>query len=108
MQRMQPPNMRRAVKWVRWSIECPLAPRGLGAVDEFKRLQRLTRGPGNDEGLRTNVERMSNDEGQMPRHLDFDIHSEFGIRNSELHPNVTLKASVPGPYTLSGRLLPND
>jgi 5-methyltetrahydropteroyltriglutamate--homocysteine methyltransferase len=41
------------------------APRGLGAVDEFKRLQRLApAGP-------------------------------------------TLKASVPGPYTLSGRLLPN-
>ncbi|MCA9223466.1 MAG: hypothetical protein KDA71_24295, partial [Planctomycetales bacterium] len=41
------------------------APRGLGAVDEFRRLQRLApAGP-------------------------------------------TLKASVPGPYTLSGRLLPN-
>src|SRR5215218_6062878 len=41
------------------------APRGLGAVEEFKRLQRLAPvGP-------------------------------------------TLKASVPGPYTLSGRLLPN-
>jgi 5-methyltetrahydropteroyltriglutamate--homocysteine methyltransferase len=41
------------------------APRGLGAVDEFQRLQRLApAGP-------------------------------------------TLKASVPGPYTLSGRLLPN-
>src|SRR5829696_6275034 len=41
------------------------APRGLGVVDEFKRLQRLApAGP-------------------------------------------TLKASVPGPYTLSGRLLPN-
>lgn len=41
------------------------APRGLGAVEEFKRLQRLApAGP-------------------------------------------TLKASVPGPYTLSGRLLPN-
>ncbi|HRX80659.1 MAG TPA: hypothetical protein P5307_16435 [Pirellulaceae bacterium] len=41
------------------------APRGLGAVEEFKRLQRLApSGP-------------------------------------------TLKASVPGPYTLSGRLLPN-
>ncbi|MCA9207251.1 MAG: hypothetical protein KDA55_02800, partial [Planctomycetales bacterium] len=40
-------------------------PRGLGAVDEFRRLQRLApAGP-------------------------------------------TLKASVPGPYTLSGRLLPN-
>jgi len=42
------------------------APRGFGAVDEFRRLVRLApRGP-------------------------------------------VLKASVPGPYTLSGRLLPND
>ena len=42
------------------------APRGLGAVDEFQRLQRLApHGP-------------------------------------------ILKASVPGPYTLSGRLVPND
>src|SRR6478672_11130904 len=42
------------------------APRGLGAVEEFKRLQRLApQGP-------------------------------------------SLKVSVPGPYTLSGRLLPND
>src|SRR3954468_10859974 len=46
------------------------APRGLGAVEEFKRLRRLApaaeaRGP-------------------------------------------SLKASVPGPYTLSGRLLPNQ
>ncbi len=42
------------------------APRGLGVVDEFKRLQRLA------------------------------------------PPGPVLKASVPGPYTLSGRLLPND
>src|SRR5881394_1428631 len=42
------------------------APRGLGAVEEFQRLQRLA-----------------------PTGSD-----------------VTLKASVPGPYTLSGRLLP--
>jgi 5-methyltetrahydropteroyltriglutamate--homocysteine methyltransferase len=41
------------------------APRGLGVVEEFKRLQRLA------------------------------------------PPGPTLKASVPGPYTLSGRLLPN-
>src|SRR5439155_4260390 len=41
------------------------APRGLGAVEEFKRLQRLA------------------------------------------PPGPTLKASIPGPYTLSGRLLPN-
>jgi len=46
------------------------APRGLGAVEEFKRLQRLA----------------------APL----------------AHKCVTLKASVPGPYTLSGRLLPNE
>ncbi|MEZ5301328.1 MAG: cobalamin-independent methionine synthase II family protein [Verrucomicrobiales bacterium] len=43
------------------------APGGLGAVEEFRRLQRLAPGGG----------------------------------------GVTLKASLPGPYTLSGRLLPN-
>jgi 5-methyltetrahydropteroyltriglutamate--homocysteine methyltransferase len=44
------------------------APRGLGVVDEFKRLQRLA---------------------------------------GERGAGVTLKASVPGPYTLSGRLVPS-
>jgi 5-methyltetrahydropteroyltriglutamate--homocysteine methyltransferase len=48
------------------------APRGLGAVEEFKRLRRLFEAvPGN------------------------------------LLKPITLKASVPGPYTLSGRLQPN-
>lgn len=42
------------------------APEGMGAVEEFKRLQRLA------------------------------------------PPGPTLKASVPGPYTLSGRLMPNE
>jgi 5-methyltetrahydropteroyltriglutamate--homocysteine methyltransferase len=42
------------------------APRGLGAVQEFKRLEQLA------------------------------------------PPGPTLKVSVPGPFTLSGRLLPND
>jgi len=42
------------------------APRGLGCVEEFQRLQRLA------------------------------------------PAGVTLKASVPGPYTMSGRLLPGD
>ena len=48
------------------------APRGLGTVEDFKRLQRLA-----DSAIR--------------------------------HPPsaITLKASVPGPYTLSGRLQPN-
>ena len=48
------------------------APRGLGVVEEWQRLARLT---------------------------------ESKIQNSE--PKITLKASVPGPYTLSGRLMPN-
>ena len=48
------------------------APRGLGAVEEFKRLRRL-----------------------------------FEAVPANLLKPVTLKASVPGPYTLSGRLLPN-
>jgi 5-methyltetrahydropteroyltriglutamate--homocysteine methyltransferase len=48
------------------------APRGLGTVDDFRRLQRL-------------ADRL--------------------LRPSSNRP--VLKASVPGPYTLSGRLLPN-
>ncbi|HWN95685.1 MAG TPA: methionine synthase [Methylomirabilota bacterium] len=51
------------------------APRGLGTVEDFKRLQRIA-------------------------------SSQLETRNSKLE--ITLKASVPGPYTLSGRLLPND
>ena len=45
-------------------------PRGLGAVDEFERLKRLT--------------------------------AAAGVKGP------ILKASVPGPYTLSGRLVPNE
>jgi 5-methyltetrahydropteroyltriglutamate--homocysteine methyltransferase len=48
------------------------APRGLGAVEEFHRLQRL---------------------------------AETLLASASTRP--TLKASVPGPYTLSGRLIPN-
>ncbi|MCB1128482.1 MAG: methionine synthase [Verrucomicrobiae bacterium] len=48
------------------------APRGLGTVEDFQRLQRLAR--------------------------------RLGCGNSG---GPVLKASVPGPYTLSGRLLPN-
>jgi len=50
-----------------------VAPRGLGAVEEFERLQRIA-GP---------------------------------LLAERRNPPV-LKASVPGPFTLSGRLLPND
>jgi 5-methyltetrahydropteroyltriglutamate--homocysteine methyltransferase len=49
------------------------APKGLGAVTEFQRLQRLAA-----------------------------VHLA-----GRAAPVPTLKASVPGPYTLSGRLLPN-
>ena len=48
------------------------APRGLGAVEEYKRLQRL-----------------------------------YTAAFSQVSKAPTLKASVPGPYTLSGRLEPN-
>jgi 5-methyltetrahydropteroyltriglutamate--homocysteine methyltransferase len=48
------------------------APRGLGTVEDFQRLQRTAK-------------------------------SQILNRESE----ISLKASVPGPYTLSGRLLPN-
>src|SRR5712671_3596223 len=47
------------------------APRGLGVVEEFNRLQRLV------------------------------------TEAYPLTPLPSLKASVPGPYTLSGRLIPN-
>lgn len=54
-------------------VVAPLsAPRGLGAVEEYRRLVRLA-APWTESGA----------------------------------PAPTLKASVPGPYTLSGRLLPN-
>src|SRR5213595_1502427 len=49
------------------------APRGLGAVEEYHRLQRL-----------------------------------FASSYAHLPCSPTLKASVPGPYTLSGRLEPNS
>src|SRR5687767_7694224 len=48
------------------------APRGLGAVEEFQRLQRIVTSHGTPSA----------------------------------RPSPTLKASVPGPYTLSGRLSP--
>jgi 5-methyltetrahydropteroyltriglutamate--homocysteine methyltransferase len=50
------------------------APRGLGAVEEFERLQRLAKA--------------------------------HGLLSVGFAP--ALKSSVPGPYTLSGRLLPNE
>lgn len=54
------------------------APRGLGVVEEYRRLERLVTA--------------------LP----------LATPGSRPGPPVTLKASVPGPYTLSGRLQPND
>jgi 5-methyltetrahydropteroyltriglutamate--homocysteine methyltransferase len=54
------------------------APRGLGAVEEFERLARLTKAQG------------------------------WPSPGAGAARAPTLKASVPGPYTLSGRLIPND
>src|SRR5438094_30886 len=56
------------------------APRGLGTVAEFQRLQRLAGGAG----------------------------CQPAGDNGRLTACPTLKASVPGPYTLSGRLLPSE
>src|SRR3954449_403162 len=53
------------------------APRGMGCVEEFQRLERIA--------------------GKM---LAAEAASPRGAPR--------LKASVPGPYTLSGRLLPNE
>ncbi len=57
-----PAHDQRGKHKISWPFE---APKGLGTVDDFKRLQRLAKS------------------------------------------DATLKASVPGPYTLAGRLLPN-
>jgi 5-methyltetrahydropteroyltriglutamate--homocysteine methyltransferase len=51
------------------------APRGLGAVEDFRRLQRL---------------------------------AAAQLKNQKSNLQTALKASVPGPYTLSGRLIPNE
>ena len=66
------------------------APRGLGVVEEFQRLKKFA--------------------GSSSQ---FTEESSQFAANSSQHsairtPQSALKASVPGPYTLSGRLLPND
>src|SRR6185436_9750646 len=61
------------------------APRGLGVVDEFKRLQRLV--------TPCSRRREEADSKNAPPHAGYA---------------PALKASVPGPYTLSGCLFPNN
>jgi len=66
------------------------APRGLGVVEEWQRLKRLA------------------------QETAFRRSGAGGLRPNPEHPNAptpehpALKASVPGPYTLSGRLIPNE
>lgn len=62
------------------------APRGLGVVDEYRRLERLA-----GRSRRGNEAEHSDHGDSPPRYL-----GGYG---------PVLKASVPGPYTLSGRLL---
>jgi 5-methyltetrahydropteroyltriglutamate--homocysteine methyltransferase len=61
------------------------APRGLGTVADFQRLQRLTHG----------------------RFASLTQPASSHPNRSNPNSVPTLKASVPGPYTLSGRLMPN-
>ncbi len=73
------------------------APRGLGTVDDFERLKRIAGQP-----LTRPSDTLSPSEGER-----------VGVRGAASSPIAhcpsppTLKASVPGPYTLSGRLLPS-
>lgn len=75
----------------RHQIIAPLeAPRGLGAVEEFERLQRLApRGDTRSAHVSTR-----------------DVGLSTLGKSHVVTPTVMLKASVPGPYTLSGRLIP--
>lgn len=56
------------------------APKGLGTVRDFKRLKKLAH----------------------------DYLANGAADGKDCSPFPRLKASVPGPYTLSGRLIPND
>ena len=58
------------------------APKGLGTVKDFMRLKKLAH-----------------------RYL---VNGAADEKDCSLLPSPRLKASVPGPYTLSGRLIPNE
>ncbi|HZL38362.1 MAG TPA: hypothetical protein VFC78_23820, partial [Tepidisphaeraceae bacterium] len=89
------------------------APRGLGAVEEFERLKRLMAwhippSITNDvEELLDELETAtnSNDKKTIRQRLR-DVGHTGGLRSRPV-TGPALKASVPGPYTLSGRLAPN-
>jgi 5-methyltetrahydropteroyltriglutamate--homocysteine methyltransferase len=68
----------------RHQVVAPLdAPRGMGAVEEYQRLQRLA-----------------------PAWIEGTVGHAAPSSTGDTPSSVTLKASVPGPYTLSGRLVP--
>jgi 5-methyltetrahydropteroyltriglutamate--homocysteine methyltransferase len=76
------------------------APRGLGVVDEWKRLQRLA------QSL-TWISTASDSERRNPD-APADEDPLAAARGTDPQSAmIALKASVPGPYTLSGRLLPD-
>src|SRR5437667_4330291 len=46
--------------------------------------------------------------GELRAPRGLGVVEEYDRLKRLAHPGPTLKASVPGPYTLSGRLVPND
>jgi 5-methyltetrahydropteroyltriglutamate--homocysteine methyltransferase len=72
------------------------APRGLGTVEDFQRLQRLA----------AHYTRFA-ERGLQSASPASRERAGSGLKSAPLRTAPTLKASVPGPYTLSGRLLPN-
>src|SRR3954454_1230421 len=84
------------------------APRGLGTVEDFKRLQRLAPAVDPDvEGLLDALDRETDQDRKKGIRRQLRERGHRGGLAAREHPPV-LKASVPGPYTLSGRLVPND
>jgi 5-methyltetrahydropteroyltriglutamate--homocysteine methyltransferase len=66
------------------------APKGLGTVEDFNRFKRLA----------------SRQISNLKSQISDSPAAQLSTQNNS-QPSTTLKASVPGPYTLSGRLLPN-
>src|SRR5437660_6187003 len=74
------------------------APRGLGAVRDFERLKRLAAPILSAKNRQPPVLRSPPSEAELLRRADSTTEGK----------STMLKASVPGPYTLSGRLIPNQ
>src|SRR3989442_12361923 len=74
------------------------APRGLGVVRDFERLKRLAAPILSANNRQPPVLRSPSSEAELLRRAASTAEGGSTI----------LKASVPGPYTLSGRLIPNQ